>query len=225
MRRSVAHALSEMYNTRPEIPKSRGPAVKKDARPRAIGEWLVRPVIPVVWRTDADAALLAGASLIFLQGCELADLPGMLDWLKGGAAGRVPVVVHLDLLGGLASDEAGLRHLAGVGRIDGVITVRPHLVEAARRLGFAVILLQFLQDGRAVERGLHVVERSKPDAVELVPGAAAADVVRSFTKTSTPVIAGGLIRSPDLVRRLVEAGCAAVSTSDPALWELNRSAR
>jgi glycerol uptake operon antiterminator len=199
--------------------------MKKTARSHDIRQWLSRPIIPVVSKVDADAALAAEASLLFLQGCELADLSGILDELKSGPTARLPVMLHIDLLAGLTSDEAGLRFLAGLARIDGIITVRPHLVSAARKQGLASILLLFLQDGRAVERGLHIVEQSQPDAIELVPGAAALEVAPTFAKVAMPRIAGGLIRTADLARRLLEAGCDAVSTSTVDLWQLNRQLR
>jgi glycerol uptake operon antiterminator len=190
--------------------------------------WLSKPVIPVFWQLGPEQELLAHASLMFLQGGELAELPRMLERLKQGPTAHIPVMLHIDLLAGLTSDDAGLRYLAelrcpanGAG-IDGIITVRSHLVAAARRMGLASILLLFLQDGRSIERGLHIIEQSKPDMVELVPGVAALETSRQFENVTIPRIAGGLIRTVDLVHKLTSRGCAAVSTSDPKLWELNR---
>ncbi len=196
--------------------------MKKTAPSHDIRKWLTQPIIPVISKADADAALVAEASLLFLQGCELADLSGMLDWLKSGPTAPLPVMLHIDLLAGLTSDEAGLRFLAGLRRIDGIITVRPHLVAAARKQGLASILLLFLQDGRAVDRGLHIIEQSQPDAIELVPGAAALEIAPVFAEVPMPRIAGGLIRTADLARRLLEVGCDAISTSTVDLWQLNR---
>ena len=126
-------------------------------------------------------------------------------------------------LGGLSSDEAGLRYLATLGRIEGVITVRSHVASAARKLGFASILLLFLQDGRSVERGLHIVEQSRPDIIELVPGVAALETARQFEGLSIPRIAGGLVRTPSLVNQILGAGFNAVSSSQADLWPLNRT--
>ncbi|GMV97057.1 MAG: glycerol-3-phosphate responsive antiterminator [Phycisphaerae bacterium] len=196
----------------------------RTSRQTPVSQWLSKPVIPVFWHFEGREPLLAQASLLFLQGGELSELPPMLERLRSGPAADKPVMLHIDLLAGLTSDEAGLRYLAGLKGIDGIITVRGHLVGAARRLGLASILLLFLQDGRSVERGLHVIQQSKPDMVELVPGVAALETAAQFRAVAVPRIAGGLVRSPDLVRRLLDGGCAAVSSSDARLWELNRSA-
>lgn len=196
----------------------------RDASRRCpVHDWLAKPVIPVFWQTGSEESLLANASMLFLQGGQLAELPDRLAGLKRGPVARVPIVLHIDLLSGLSSDEAGLKFLAGLGGIDGIITVRSHLVAPARRLGLASILLLFLQDGRSVDRGLHVIEQSKPDMVELVPGVAALETARQFASIPVPRIAGGLIRSEPLVSRLLESGCTAVSTSSVDLWRLNRS--
>jgi len=196
--------------------------MKKQASPSAVRTWLSKPVIPVFWDAPPDEAPLARASLLFLQGGELSELPDRLRQLRCGPAAHVPVVLHIDLLAGLSSDEAGLRYLAGLGGIQGIITVRSHLVAPARRLGLASILLLFLPDGRSVDRALHVIEQSRPDMVELVPGVAALETADQFPQVPVPRIAGGLIRTPELVRRLLESGCAAVSSSNARLWELNR---
>lgn len=197
--------------------------MRDQSRACSVRAWLGKPVIPVFWQTGRNDALLADAGMVFLQGGQLAELPDRLSRLKSGPAARVPVMLHIDLLSGLSSDEAGLQYLARLGGIDGIITVRSHLVAPARRLGLASILLLFLQDGRSLDRGLHVIEQSKPDLVELVPGVAALETARQFSGIPVPRIAGGLVRSELLVGRLLDSGCAAVSTSSAELWGLNRS--
>jgi glycerol uptake operon antiterminator len=198
---------------------------KKHERPKPIRDWLRQPVIPVVHEDEADPALLADASLIFLQGIQLAQLSECMARLRTGPTAHTPVILHLDLLAGLSSDVAGLEYLAGLQMVDGIITVRSHLVAAARRFGLVSILLVFLQDGRSVERGQHVIEQSRPDAIELVPGVAALHEIRQFRALPMPLIAGGLIRTPDLARQLLAEGFRAVSTSAAHVWGLNREAR
>lgn len=196
--------------------------MKRASRPRSITPWLSKPVIPVVWQILPDEAPLVHASLVFLHCSQLAELSEVVAWFKRGPLAQLPIILHLDLLEGLTSDEAGLRYLASLRSVDGIITVRPHLVGVARRLGLATILLLFLQDGLAVERGLHIVEQCQPDALELVPGLAALETAAEFQKVPVPRIAGGLVRTADLVQRLRQAGCSAVSTSNAKLWLLNQ---
>ncbi len=185
---------------------------------------LAKPVIPYL--TDGvpqPPGDCAAAALLFIGGSELADLPKMLKALDREPLRSLPVFLHLDLVNGLANDDSGLRYVATLDRLDGVITVRPHLIPLARKLGLASVLRLFLQDGRAVDRGLQVIDRSQPDAVELLPGVAFLEVADRFRHLPIPLIAGGLIRTPDHVTRIRAAGAKAVSTTNTALWQLNRT--
>jgi glycerol uptake operon antiterminator len=115
-----------------------------------------------------------------------------------------------------------LRYVATLDRLDGIVTTRHHLAPASRKLGLMSVVRLFLQDGRAVERGLQVIDKSKPDAVEVLPGIAFLQVPERFAHLPIPCIAGGLIRTPQIAREIIAAGCKAVSTSNVKLWELNR---
>ncbi len=160
--------------------------------------------------------------MLFLQGGELTGLPKILHWLEASPLAGIPVVLHIDLLAGLANDEAGLRYVASFDGINGIITVRHHLVAPARRLGLACFVRLFLHDTRAVERGLQIAQSVQPDAIELLPGVAAVEVADRFRKIDIPRIAGGLVRTPQLAQRVLQSGYQAISTSDPSLWQLNR---
>lgn len=195
--------------------------MRKPPPPRNLEPWLTSPVVPVIWPTKPEAPLPTTAGMLFLQGGELAELPAVLEILGRGALANVPLVLHIDLLAGLSSDEAGLRYVAGLKRLSGIITVRSHLVAAARHLGLAAILRLFLQDGRSVSRGLHLIEQAHPDMVELIPGVAALEAASDFARVGVPHIAGGLVRTPELLRRIIAAGSRAVSTSDRELWKMN----
>lgn len=196
--------------------------MKKRPPRRSILAWLRRPFIPVFGEIPRDGTALERASVVFLQGGELTELSKVLGWLAEGPLAGVPVVLHIDLLAGLSNDEAGLRYVASLDGISGIITVRHHLVSLARRLGLACFVRLFLHDTRAVERGLQIVASSQPDAIELLPGVAAIEVADRFRGIDIPRIAGGLVRTPQLAQRVLQAGYQAISTSDPNLWRLNR---
>ena len=197
--------------------------ISHDLRPH-----LVKSVIPYLTEgfggSGPPPGDLAAASMIFIGGGELAELPHLMKALSRQPLAGLPVLLHMDLVSGLANDESGLRYLATLERLDGIITVRPHLVPAARKLNLACILRLFLQDGRAVERGLQVIGRWRPDAIEIMPGVSFLEVADRFSNLPMPCIAGGLIRTPEVVGRIIQAGAKAVSTTNAALWALNRAA-
>lgn len=196
--------------------------MRRFARHKTILPYLTKPVIPYVAEgVERHEQLIASASIIFLGGGELAELPKLLDRLSRPPFADRPVMLHMDLVNGLANDESGLRYVATLERVDGIITVRHHLAPIAKKLGLMSVVRLFLQDGRAVERGLQVIDKSKPDAIELLPGVAYLEVADRFAHLPIPCIAGGLIRTPQIVRRILDAGCKAVSTTNAQLWELN----
>jgi glycerol uptake operon antiterminator len=204
---------------------SRKPPLPNTAH-NALAGHLARPIIPYVTEgVDQHPSLLAAASLIMIGGGELAELPDLMAKLQRPPFERIPVLLHIDLVNGLSNDESGLRYVATLDGVDGIITTRHHLAPLARKLGLMSVVRLFLQDGRAVERGLQVIDKSKPDAVEVLPGVAFLQVADRFNHLPIPCIAGGLIRTPDIVRQILAAGCKAVSTSNVKLWELNAAQR
>ncbi len=196
-------------------------------------EFFTKPVIPYLSGPPVDGSqgnnsdraaaeermtALSHASMVILQAEELVDLPNCLAPFSRPELSHIKVVMHLDLLRGLARDEAGLRFLSGLHRIDAVITVHHHLVHAARKLGLHAIVRLFIQDGRAVKRGLAVVEKSRPNAIELMPGIAAAEVSGDFAKLPIPRFAGGLIHNMAVLDAIIDTGYKGVSTSNELLW-------
>src|SRR5688572_30201510 len=155
-----------------------------------------------------------------IGGGELAELPALLGKLSRPPFEKLPVLLHVDLVNGLTNDESGLRYVArAFERVDGIVTTRHHLAPLAKKLGLLCVVRLFLQDGRAVERGLGVIDKSRPDAVELLPGVAFLQVAERFAGLAIPCIAGGLIRTKQTVEQILAAGCKAVSTTNVTLWE------
>ncbi len=190
-------------------------------RRKSIENCLRHPVIPVVWDPTPHGDILARASAIFLQGGALADLPAALEVFSNSRLEHLPLFVHIDLVAGLENSEAGLEYLADFQRISGVVTVHHHLSGAARRLGLLSIVRLFLSDSRAVDRGLSVVTKSRPDAIEILPAVVSAKVVKDFANCSIPRIAGGLCRTEADVDEVLASGCRAVTSTSRTLWKLN----
>ncbi len=190
-------------------------------RRKSIESCLRNPVIPVVWDPVPHGDLLTRASAIFLQGGALADLPAALEAFSNSPLEHLPLFVHIDLVAGLENSEAGLEYLADFQRISGVVTVHHHLSGAARRLGLLSIVRLFLSDSRAVDRGLSVVAKSRPDAIEILPAVVSAKVAKDFANCSIPRIAGGLCRTEADVDEVLASGCRAVTSTSRALWKLN----
>jgi glycerol uptake operon antiterminator len=190
-------------------------------RRKSIDSCFRNHVIPVVWELGANQELLSRASAVFLQGGSLGELGRVLERFTTPHLEHLPVFVHVDLVAGLENNESGMEYLAGFERISGVVTVHHHLSAAARRLGLLSIVRLFLSDSRAVDRGLSVVKKSHPDAIEILPAVVAAKVAQDFAECPIPRIAGGLCRTAADVSEVLASGCRAVTSTSPALWKLN----
>lgn len=176
------------------------------------------PVIPAVWDpAGLRQALRVPVAAIWLQHGSVLDLPATRAQIRA-AHPDAPVLFHLELAQGLAADAHGVRFARSAG-LDGIITTRPHLVEAAREAGLLAVLRAFLQDSRAVRRVTEMAARCGPDALDLLPGPAVAEVVAELRQAvDMPVLASGLIRGEDMAGRLLAAGCRGMTTSFPPLW-------
>lgn len=176
------------------------------------------PVIAAV-RQPADlAAALAGVPpAVFLLGGSLTDLPSITEQVH--KAGKV-LAVHIDLLEGLAKDQHGLRYLAELAPIDGIVSTRTHLVQAAKHVGLGAVLRIFILDSQSVHTGSEMARDLRPDVVEMLPGLLPGVIRQISGQMPFPVIAGGLVRTRKQLARAVAAGAVAVSTSAQELWQL-----
>jgi glycerol uptake operon antiterminator len=190
-------------------------------RPKSIDQCFRQKVIPVTWSPGTNRDVLGRASTVFLQGGSLRELAPTLDEFSDHRLARLPLFIHIDLLSGLENSEAGLEYLAELDRVSGIVTVHHHLSTAARKLGLLSIVRLFVSDSRAADRGLSIANKSRPDAIEILPAAAAPKVAADFAGCRIPRIAGGLCRTEADVDEVLASGCLAVTSTSPTLWKLN----
>jgi glycerol uptake operon antiterminator len=190
-------------------------------RRKSIDGCFRKQLIPVVWDPDSHADLLVRASAVFLQGGALGDLERVLKLFSTSKLEQLPLFVHVDLVAGLENSEAGIDYLSGFDRITGVVTVHHHLASAARKAGLLSIVRLFLSDSRAVDRGLSIINKSHPDAIEILPAIVAAKVAKDFATCRIPRIAGGLCRTEADVSEVLASGCRAVTSTSVELWKMN----
>lgn len=180
-----------------------------------------KPVIPVISDLSKHVDSIQAASCAILQGVRLTQLPDFLKEFDAPALENVELLIHVDLIAGLENNDAGIAFLAQFPRISGVVTVHQQLIAAARKANMLSVLRIFLSDSRALERGLHIIGKSRPDVVDLLPIAAAVKVADLFQGVKPPFITGGLCRSREDVREALSAGSRGVTSTNAELWKLN----
>ena len=164
---------------------------------------------------DMQTALESDALLLFmLKGDAFQIEPSVAQAHKKGKG----IVVHIDLVGGIGKDRAGIQYLHQIG-VDAVITSRSQLVAAGRAEGLVMIQRLLLVDDSALETGVRTIARAAPDFIEVLPGIIFPEMAEKLQQLLPgPFIAGGFIRDPAEVARIQAAGAVLSSSSTYRLW-------
>lgn len=160
-------------------------------------------------------------TVIFILGGTIFDLPAIVQQARERDQ---MVFVDIDLIKGIGKDASGVRYLAKESRVNGVITTRSNLVKSIQKERMISIQRLFVLDSDSLAGGLGTIEKSAPEAVEILPGLILPKVIDRIREvTSIPVIAGGLIRKEDEAREILASGAVGISTTSSNLFASPRT--
>lgn len=164
-----------------------------------------------------EAALHSPLPTLFLLGGTLQSLPDIAAKIRKG---RKNFFLHADLVDGLKCDESGVRYLAETLRPAGLISTRPATLKLAHEHGLLAVLRIFAIDSQALQTGRQNAGACHPEFVEVLPGVSRRILAkaRELFPPEIPLIAGGLIATPEDLREALAGGAVAASTSNAALW-------
>lgn len=131
------------------------------------------------------------------------------------------IVIHADLIQGLKTDNYAADFLCNEIKPAGIISTRSNIILKAKQSNIIAIQRVFLIDTIALEKSYSLIENTKPDFIELLPGVIPHMIKEVFEQTRIPIITGGLIRGMEEVETAIDAGAVAVTTSDRNLWKNN----
>ncbi|MBU7595359.1 glycerol-3-phosphate responsive antiterminator [Metabacillus halosaccharovorans] len=132
------------------------------------------------------------------------------------------IIYHVDLIHGLKSDDFAAEYLCQEYRPYGLISTKSNVILKAKQKGVIAIQRMFLIDSHALERSYRLVEKTKPDYIEVLPGAMPWMIKEVKERTQTKILAGGLIRTIEEVEKALEAGADAITTSKKELWNFEK---
>lgn len=177
------------------------------------------PVIPSLQREDqfpfllesnARAALLSSGSIFNIEA-----------YVRELHRNNKVALVHIDLIDGLGRDAAAVRFLKEKAGVDGIVTPNRHLISEGRKEQLITVHRLFAHDSPSIDTGVKVLQMSNPDFIEVLPGMMAPRVIPILRKHfSHPIIGAGLIKTPEEVMTVLDAGAVAVDTSAEVLWNL-----
>lgn len=161
--------------------------------------------------------LTSEVSIVFILFGDICSIDGIVDRVK--AAGKV-AMVHMDLIGGLASKEIAVDFIRKYTRADGIITTKAPLIRRARELGMYTVQRFFAIDSLAYENIPRQLAAGRPDVIEVLPGLMPKVIRRLAGTCGVPIIAGGLISEKEDVLAMLDAGAAAISSTNERTWFL-----
>jgi glycerol uptake operon antiterminator len=156
-------------------------------------------------------------NMLFILGGTIFDLPHIVE--KAKQYDKL-VFVDIDLLKGIGKDQYGVRFLAKEIHVEGIITTRSNLIKSIQKEGLVSIQRMFVLDSESLAGGLNVIEKSKPDALEILPGMILPKVMNKIRMSvSIPIIAGGLITSEEEISEILDSGAVGISTTSSNLFK------
>lgn len=159
--------------------------------------------------------LTASLTYCVLLDFQLAELNEVIHELKHH---KKKVLVHMDLIKGLAANEFGAIYLIQQLKVDGIISTKTSPLIVAKKRRIIAIQRIFLKDSLSLEKSLNVVQKLQPDYLEILPAISTPVLPYIISKSGCKVVCGGLIQSIHEIDACLQNGAVSVTTSNPELW-------
>lgn len=159
---------------------------------------------------------LDGEYLVMLE-THIAQLKSLVNLAKSA---NKKVILHADLINGLKNDDYGAEYLCQEIRPAGIVSTRSNVVIKAKQQHIIAIQRLFTIDSSAYAKGIAMIKKTNPDAIELLPGILPNQIARMKAMMNIPLIAGGLIETEEQVNAALKNGAVAITTSNKKLWNL-----
>ena len=155
--------------------------------------------------------------IVFVLFGTIETIPTIVEKLKN--KGKI-VFVHENLIEGLSSSHYSPSFIKKYTEADGIITTRAQNAYEARKIGLLSVFRFFLLDSLSYESVKDSIKNTSSDLLEVLPGIMPKMVTEISRRTSTPLVAGGLIRDKSDVFDALNAGAIAVSSSSYEVWKM-----
>ena len=174
------------------------------------------PVIAAI-KDDSglQACLSSDIQSIFVLFGDICNIGSIVSQLK--QAGKT-VIVHLDLISGLAVKEIAVQFIRENTVADGIISTKPALIRQAKEQGLLTVMRFFAIDSMAYENIRRQSDSVHPDIIEVLPGLMPKVIRRICKEIRIPLIAGGMITDREDIVAALDAGAVSISTTNQHVW-------
>ena len=180
---------------------------------------LAQRIVPAIFNHKKLADFInSDLTYGILMNFQLAQLEDLIKQMKQN---NKKVLIHSELIKGLASDEYGAIYLIQALKVDGIISSKPKVIETCKKRGVIGIYRFFVKDTISLKQSIDIGKRLKPQYVEILPAKCYELNPEIKSQFHCDVLMGGLIKDTDLIDRCFIKGAFAVTTSDTELWKYN----
>lgn len=178
------------------------------------------PIIASLQKPElVDTAIRSNVQVVMISSGDIFTLGTIIQQLKKN---NKVVLVHIDMVGGMARDKVAVRYLKERLAVDGIVTPNGQLVASGHKEELVTAQRIFAHDTPSVVSGINALRQSKPEFIEIMPGIAVLKVYEELRKHfQQPIIAAGLVKTAQDVKKILQVGAVAVDTSNPNLWNIS----
>ena len=178
----------------------------------------INPIIAAVKdEKTLKEALESEAEVVFILTSTILTIKEMVDRVK--AKGKI-VIVHLDLIEGLSPTLSALDFIVKKTELDGIISTKNQIIKGAKKIGIFTIQRFFILDSISYKNSLKHARETKPDIIEILPGAMPKIIKRFLYNYKSPLIASGIIMDKEDVILALKAGAIGISTTKKEIWNM-----
>lgn len=133
----------------------------------------------------------------------------------------LPVILHVEKIGGLEMDRAGIEFVKRNVAPCAIVTTRSGVIKKAKASGLFVFQRIFMIDSDVYTNLVKDTDQIVSDCIEIMP-CRTPDLINKLKKEiSVPIITGGLLYLPEHAKEAIENGATAVTTSNVEMWKNN----
>lgn len=145
----------------------------------------------------------------------------LINIAKKNLTAKKIIILNIDTVKGLLSDEYGIRFLKDYIKIDMITSSSPKVINCLKKLNYPVMQSMFILDTKSLKKGIELIKAGKPDLIDIRPGILypkAADLLKkSF---DMPIICSGFINNREELKEILASGSIGITTSSHELWTL-----
>ncbi|MCD7757925.1 MAG: glycerol-3-phosphate responsive antiterminator [Clostridiales bacterium] len=174
------------------------------------------PVIPSIKNEEwLREALKVENPVVYVIYGDICTIGSIVDTLR--QAGK-KVIVHIDLIVGLAPKEVSVDFIRQFTQADGIISSKPALIKRAKMLGLFTIQRYHIYDVMAYRNVEKLIKTSDPDIIEFMPAGLTKGIAYLMEGVQRPFTASGMILDKEDIINALNIGVVAVSTTNKSLW-------